>query len=134
VYSPDMANNGKIAYIHINPMNKRALCLLSLLTSVLAFHTCTPQPPPTRTLDEERFIEAYVALLELKARADSTETGSSASAARSKLLAELGTSETEFRETIDSYRSDPQQWSVVLERVVKRLEEKLRGPHKTSPP
>jgi len=129
-----VANNGKIAYIRINPMNKRTLSLLLLLTPVLALQTCTPQPPAPRKLDEERFVETYVALLELKAQDDSTGTGSSASAARARLLAEFGTTETEFRETIDSYRSDPQRWSVVLEKVVKRLEEKLRGPHKTSPP
>ena len=131
---PPLANNGKNAYIHINPMNTQALSLLLFLTSVLAFHTCTPQPPPTGKLDEERFVVAYVALLELNAQADSTGTDSSASAARSKLFAELGTTETEFRETIDSYRSDPQRWSGVLEKVARKLEEKLKEPHKPSPP
>lgn len=115
-------------------MNKRALSLLLLLTPVLALQTCTPQRPDPRKLDEERFVEMYVALLELKAQDDSTETGSSLSAARARLLAEFGTTETELRETIESYRSDPQRWSVVLEKVVKRLEEKLKGPHKSSPP
>ena len=114
-------------------MKKLVAFLSVLLTLVMATRGCTPQQSSTKGPDDQKFIEVYVALVEQSALPDSARPDSSSSLERSRIFARLGTTEEAFRKSIDSYGSDPQRWKVVLEEVVKRLEEKMKEPGQTSP-
>jgi hypothetical protein len=112
--------------------NPAAISLL-LLFLLPALCGCTPQASAGKELDDKTFVDVYVALLEQSSLPDSARADAAASRDRTHVFAGLGITEDAFRKYIDSYRSDPQQWRIILEEVVKRLEARMRKPEQTSP-
>jgi hypothetical protein len=114
-------------------MKNPAAIFLFLLLLLPALRKCTPQPSPGKELDDQTFVDVYVALLERSSLPDSARADAAASPDRSHIFAGFGITEDAFRKYIDSYSSDPRQWKVILEEVVKRLEARMKKPEQSSP-
>ena len=114
-------------------MKNPAAIFLCLLLILPALRGCTPQPPPGKELDDQTFVDVYVALLERSTLPDTARADAAVSPYRSHIFAGFGTSEDAFRKYVDSYSSDPRRWRIILEEVVKRLEAKLKKPEQPSP-
>lgn len=121
-----VAKKPQFVYIQINLMRPslgKSIVIASLLLCMAGCGSRDSSRPP---LEEGKFVDLYVALLALPPPSHATHRDSALAAARSKVYSDFGTTEGQYRATVEWYRSDPELWKTVVEDVVKRLGEKTK--------
>jgi Domain of unknown function (DUF4296) len=91
---------------------KKFLILLILLPS------CSQEHRSVEILDSTRFMEVYVAL----ATTDPTDSTQSRSDVASKVFADHGVTENQFRATVEYYTQHPESWKEILDAVIRQME------------
>ena len=82
--------------------------------------------PPRGALSEDRFQSVYVALLEESEKNRALPADTARHFKADSIFRAFNTSESEFRATMGSYRSDPKKWQKFYEGVVRQLDEKQK--------
>lgn len=94
---------------------------ITTFTLLLLFLSCTPRERPV--LEDERFLEAYVSILEHRSPG-STQSWAYDSASVRAVLDSLGITVEEFRATVEEYNRDVRRWQAFYEQAIKRMDEK----------
>lgn len=95
----------------------------SLIASIpfLFLLSCSSRNQPV--LDEDRFLEAYVSILEHRSAAAAVDKTSDSSSVHA-VLDSLGITVNEFSATVEDYNRDIRRWQAFYTQVLKRLEER----------
>jgi hypothetical protein len=102
------------------------------LLFLLAITSCGPGTGGDDFLPPERFAPVYAEMLIWTTGADSL--GRSARQAQDSILASSGMTREDFKATVDWYNRDLTRWGVLLQNVVRYLEEKSMLRKKNDPP
>jgi hypothetical protein len=109
---------------------------LVVMVMVLTFSVSCRQAsfPPKHMLPEEQLQSVYVALLEDGKGYRNFPADSAWHFKADSIFQAFNTSEQEFRSTVASYRSDPENWRRFYEAVINRLDEKQKQKSTQSKP
>lgn len=95
------------------------------LVLVLAFVSCHRPATTPEVLEKEKFVSTYIALLKRSTHAPGGGIDSTFLRDKAAVFAEEGVTEAQYRNTIRSYATRPEDWKDFFDEVVRRLGQQI---------